>query len=74
MAAIDEDGEAHRGRPAAVHQGIHRSPNRATGEEHVVDEDDRRQVRRGRGRAFRITAAASASVASRSSRYGAIEA
>ena len=44
MAAIDEDGEADRLRPAEVDEGVHRRPDRAAGVEDVVDEDDRRPV------------------------------
>ena len=44
MAAVDEHGEPDRLRPAEVDEGVHRRPDRPTGVEDVVDEDDRRSV------------------------------
>ena len=41
VAAIDQDGEADRLRPAEVDQRVHRRPDRPARVQHVVDEDDR---------------------------------
>jgi hypothetical protein len=38
---VHEDGERHRGRPAKVHQGVHRCADRPAGEQDVVDQHDR---------------------------------
>src|SRR5262249_49438853 len=40
MAPVDEHGQADRLRPPEVDQRVHRRPDRATGVEDVVDEDD----------------------------------
>ncbi len=44
MAAVDEHREADRLRSTEVDEGVHRRPDRPTGVEDVVDEDDRRAV------------------------------
>ena len=55
MAAIDEDGEADRLRPAEVDEGVHRGPDRPAGVQDVVDEDDRRARRCPNGRSVPLT-------------------
>ena len=44
MAAIDQDREADRLRPPEVDERVHRGPDRASGVQDVVDEDDRAAV------------------------------
>ena len=49
VAAVHQDGELDRAGPAQVVQGVQGGADRAAGEEHVVDEDDRLPVHPVRG-------------------------
>ena len=44
VAAVDHHRQLHRPGPAVVVEGVEGGPDRAAGEEHVVDEDDDRAV------------------------------
>ena len=46
MPAIDDDGELHGVRAAVFVQCLERRPNRASGEQHVVDQHDRASLQR----------------------------
>jgi len=43
VATVDQDRQSHRGRSAMIHQCIEGGAHRASGEKHVIDEDDRRE-------------------------------
>ena len=53
VAAVDQDGELDHARPAEVGQRVERGPDRAAGEEHVVDQDHPAAVDAGRGQVGR---------------------
>ena len=40
MSAVDQDGQLHRLGAAQLTEGVESGPDRAAGEEHVVDEHD----------------------------------
>ena len=44
MAAVDHDRQLHRTRSAVAVHRVERGPDRASGEEHVIDEHDDRAV------------------------------
>ena len=46
VAPVDEDRQLHPGRPAVFEERVDRGPDRPTGEEDVVDEDDRLALQR----------------------------
>ena len=51
VSAVDEHRQLDDPRPAVLGQRVKRRPNRAAGEQHVVDEDDDRVVETGGGKA-----------------------